>query len=47
MSSAKFTLLALAMAAFVSACAKPAPEEVVYVDEPAVTVEPTYTGKYK
>jgi hypothetical protein len=47
MSSTNITLLALAMAAFLSACAKPAVEEVVYVDEPAITVEPTYTGKYK
>jgi hypothetical protein len=34
------------MVAFVAACAKKA-EEVVYVDEPAVTTEPVYTGKYK
>ena len=46
MSSTKITLLAMAMVAFVAGCAKQA-EEVVYVDEPAVTVEPTYTGKYK
>jgi hypothetical protein len=43
MSSSK-ALLALCVIAFVAACAKK--EEVVYVDEP-VTVEPTYTGKYK
>jgi hypothetical protein len=33
------------MVAFVAACAKK--EEVVYVDQPAVTTEPVYTGKYK
>lgn len=45
MSSTKITLLAVAMAAFVAGCAKQA-EEVVYVEEP-VSVEPTYTSKYK
>ena len=45
MSSTKITIMALCMVAFVAACAKKA-EEVVYVDEP-VSVEPTYTGKYK
>ncbi len=45
MSSTKITVLALCMAAFVAGCAKK--EEVVYVDEPAVTTEPVYTGKYK
>jgi hypothetical protein len=45
MSSIKITVLALCMVAVVAACAKK--EEVVYVDEPAVTVEPTDTGKYK
>lgn len=39
-------VLALALVGFVAACAKQAEEEVVYVDEP-VSVEPTYTGKYK
>ena len=43
MSSTKI-VLALCAVAFIAACAKK--EEVVYVDEP-VTVEPTYTGKYK
>jgi uncharacterized lipoprotein YehR (DUF1307 family) len=46
MSSTKITLLALCMVAFVAACAKKE-EEVVYVEDPSVTVEPTYTGKYK
>ena len=43
--STKF-VLALGLVAFAAACA-PKQEEIVYVDEPAVTVEPTYTGKYK
>ncbi|MBZ4690368.1 MAG: hypothetical protein V7668_13825 [Cereibacter changlensis] len=38
-------VFALCMVAFVAACAKK--EEVVYVDQPAVTTEPVYTGKYK
>jgi len=46
MSSTKITLLAFAAVAIVAACA-PKTEEVVYVDQPAVTTEPTYTGKYK
>ena len=44
MSKSTKTILALAMVAFVAACA--AKEEVVYVDTP-VSTEPTYTGKYK
>lgn len=40
-------VLALALVGFVAACAKKAEQEVVYVDEPSVSVEPTYTGKYK
>jgi|LakWasMet67_HOW9_FD_contig_21_148373_length_302_multi_3_in_0_out_0_1 hypothetical protein len=46
MSSTKITVLALCMVAFVAGCAKKA-EETVYVDQPAVTTEPTFTGKYK
>lgn len=46
MSSTKFTVLALCLVGVMAGCAKKA-EEVVYVDEPAVTQEPTYTGKYK
>jgi hypothetical protein len=46
MSSTMRIVLALAVAGFVAACAKKAEEEIVYIDEP-VTVEPTYTGKYK
>ena len=45
MSSTKI-LLSLCLVAFVAACAG-AEEDVVYVDEPAVTVEPTYTNKYE
>lgn len=45
MSKSKVTLLALCAVAFVAACAKK--EEAVYVEQPAVSVEPTYTGKYK
>ena len=45
MSSTKI-VFGLFMLAFVAACA-PKPEEVVYVDQPPVTTEPTFTGKYK
>ena len=45
MSKSTKTLLALCVVAFVAACAKK--EEAVYVEQPAVSVEPTYTGKYK
>jgi uncharacterized lipoprotein YehR (DUF1307 family) len=45
MSKSTNVILSLAMVAFVAACAKKE-EAVVYVDEP-VSVEPTYTGKYK
>ena len=44
MSKSTRIVLALAMVAFVAACAKKEP--VVMADEP-VTTEPTYTGKYK
>jgi hypothetical protein len=46
MSKSTKIVLALGLVALAAACA-PKQEEVVYVDEPAVTVEPTYTGKYK
>ena len=46
MSSTVRLVMALAVVGFVAACAKKT-EEVVYVDQPTVTVEPTYTGKYK
>lgn len=42
--STKF-MFAFCLVALAAACA-PKQEEVVYVDEP-VSVEPTYTGKYK
>ena len=45
MSKSTKVIVALCMVAFVAACAKKE-AEVVYVDEP-VSVEPTYTGKYK
>ena len=45
MSKSTKTLLALCVVAFVAACAKK--EEAVFVSEPAVSVEPTYTGKFK
>ena len=45
MSSTKI-VFGLFMLAFVAACA-PKPAETVYVDTPAVSTEPTYTGKYK
>lgn len=44
MSNSTRAVLALALVAFVAACAKK--EEVVYVDQP-VSQEPVYTGKYK
>jgi hypothetical protein len=46
MSSTIRAVLALSFIGFAGACA-PKVEEVVYVDEPMVTVEPVYTGKYK
>jgi hypothetical protein len=45
MSKSTRIILALGLVAFAAAC-KPKEEAVVYVDEPAVTVEPTYSGKY-
>ena len=45
MSKSTKTLLALCVVAFVAACAKK--EEAVYVEQPTVSTEPTYTGKYK
>ena len=47
MSSTKITLLSLCMVAFVAACAKTATEEVVYVEEPAMSSDVPHTSKYK
>ncbi len=47
MSSTKKLVLALAVLGALAACAKKVEEEVVYIDEPAVSSEPVYTGKYK
>ena len=44
MSNSTRAVLALALVAFVAACAKK--EEPVFVEAP-VTAEPTFTGKYK
>ena len=44
-STARFAF-ALCAAAFLAACAAKT-EEVVYADEPQLTTEPVYTGKYK
>ena len=46
MSKSTRIVAGLCMVAFIAACA-PKKEEVVYVDQGAVTTEPTYTGKYK
>ncbi len=46
MSKAIKSVLALGLAAFVVACAQPE-EEYVVVDPEPISVEPTYTGKYK
>lgn len=46
MSNAVRATLALYAVLLVAACA-PKVDEVVYVDEPALTVEPANTGKYK
>ncbi len=46
MSSTKITLLAFVLVGFAAGCAKKA-DEVVYVDQPTVSVEPTFTSKYK
>ena len=46
MSKTARAVLALYAMLVVAACA-PKADEVVYVDQPAISVEPTYTGKYK
>jgi len=45
MSKSIKIVLTLGLVAFVAACGAPE-EEPVFVPEP-ITVEPTYTGKYK
>ncbi len=48
MSKVVITLAAFAVAASVAGCAKkPAEEEFVVVQPEPISVEPTYTGKYK
>lgn len=47
MSSTIRAVLALSFIGFLGACERPVADEVVYVDEPSVTIEPVYTGKYK
>ena len=46
MSKAIKSILAIGLAAFVAACAQQE-EEFVVVDPEPISVEPTYTGKYK
>jgi hypothetical protein len=45
MSKSIKLVLTLGLVAFVAACAQQ--EEPVYVEPEPITVEPTYTGKYK
>ena len=46
MSKSIKSMLALSLVAFVAACAAPE-EEFVMADPEPISVEPTYTGKYK
>lgn len=46
MSYSSKLVLVLAFAATLAACARQE-DEIVYVDPGAISVEPTYTGKYK
>ncbi|WP_172961003.1 hypothetical protein [Oceaniglobus roseus] len=46
MSNIVKIVMCLGLVAVASACAKKQ-EEVVYADPAPLTVEPTYTGKYK
>lgn len=41
------SMLALCMVALVAACSQPKEEEFVVVDPAPISIEPTYTGKYK
>jgi hypothetical protein len=47
MSNTICATLALYVVLFAAACAPKVEDQVVYVDEPTLSVEPTYTGKYK
>lgn len=47
MSKSIKLLAVLGVAIAASACARKAPEEFVVVDPAPISVEPTYTGKYK
>ena len=47
MSNTVSATLALYLVLFAAACAPKVDDQVVYVDEPTITAEPTYTGKYK
>ena len=46
MSNTVRATLALYLVLFAAACT-PKVDEVIFVDEPTITVEPTFTGKYK
>ena len=39
-------VLALSFIGLLGACERPVGEEVVFVDEPMVTIAPVFTGKY-
>lgn len=48
MSKSIKTFAVLGLVVLVAACASPAPvEEYVVVDPEPISIEPTYTGKYK
>ncbi|WP_203232268.1 hypothetical protein [Gemmobacter caeruleus] len=47
MSNSIRITLAVCTLAFLAACGGAKQDEVVYVDEPAVSNEPVFTGKYK
>lgn len=47
MSKSIKSMLALGLVATVAACAQPPQEEYVVVEPEPISVEPTYTGKYK
>ena len=41
------SMVALCMVVLVAACSKPKEEEFVVVDPEPISMEPSYTGKYK